>query len=182
MIPQFKVRNSFFLSSIFPSALVEWNKLDSDIHNSPSYSIFKKKILNFIRAHRNDVFNVNRPKGLIYLNLFCVCLCHSTEHKFKHSFLETLSYVFVCGFDIKTLNHFFLHHTRVTNERQNFLLKIESISPNIFRKTDTSITSTLLYGDHVFQLNLTPAYSIYPLTTFYPRKGLNRLSLYRLDL
>ena len=43
VIPQFKVRNSFFLHSIFPSVLVEWNKLDSDICNSPSYSIFKKK-------------------------------------------------------------------------------------------------------------------------------------------
>ena len=47
-IHQFKIRNNFFLNSIFPSASVEWNKLDSDIRNSPSDSYFKKKILNFI--------------------------------------------------------------------------------------------------------------------------------------
>ena len=28
---------TFFLILFFPSALVEWNKLDSDIRNSPSY-------------------------------------------------------------------------------------------------------------------------------------------------
>ena len=38
VIPQF-----FF----FPSALVEWNKLDMDIRNSPLYSTFKNNVLNF---------------------------------------------------------------------------------------------------------------------------------------
>ena len=33
----------------------------------------------------------------------------------------------------------------------------------------------------IFQLNLTPTYSIYLLTTYYPQKGLNLLSLQRLD-
>ena len=41
VIPQFKIRNNSFFISFFPLALVEWNKLDSDICNSPSYSIFK---------------------------------------------------------------------------------------------------------------------------------------------
>ena len=36
VIPQFKIRNNFFPTPFFPSALVEWNKLDSDIRNSPS--------------------------------------------------------------------------------------------------------------------------------------------------
>ena len=30
VIPQFKTRNNFFLNSFFTSALVEWNKLDSN--------------------------------------------------------------------------------------------------------------------------------------------------------
>ena len=56
-----------------------------------------------------------------------------------------LSPIFICGFDIETLNHFLLHCPRFTNQRQKPLLKIESIFPNIFRKADTSITSVLLY-------------------------------------
>ena len=154
MIPQFKIRNNFFLNSFFPSALVEWNKLDSDIRNSPSYSTFKKKILNFIRPRSNDVFNVSHPKGLIFLTRLRVGLSHLREHKFKHSFLDTLNPICICGFDIETLNHFFLHCPRFTNERQNLLLKIERIILAISRKTDTSIASILLYGDP------SPAYSI----------------------
>ena len=35
VIPQSKIRNNFFLNFFFPSTLVEWNKLDLDIRNSP---------------------------------------------------------------------------------------------------------------------------------------------------
>ena len=48
--------------------------------------------------------------------------------------------------------------------------------PDIQRKTDTSITSILLYW-----LNLTPTQSIYLLTTYYPQKVLNLLFAQRLD-
>ena len=61
----------------------------------------------------------------------------------------------ICGFDIETLSHFFFHCPRFTNERQNLLLKIERIIPSIVRKTDTSITSVLLYGDQSFSAELT---------------------------
>ena len=138
-----KVRNIFFLNSFFPSALVEWNKLHSNICNSPSYSNFKKKILSFLRPRRNNFFNVCYPKGLIFLNRFRAGLSHLREHKFKHNFLDTLNPTCVCGLDLETLNHFFLHYPRFTNEKQNLLLKIKKIIPDISRK----ITSILLYGD-----------------------------------
>ena len=79
---------------------------------------------------------------------------HLREHKFKHSFLDTLHAICNCGFDIETLNHFFLHCPRFTNERQNLLLKIERIIPDILIKDDTNITSILLYGDPSFSAEL----------------------------
>ena len=45
LFPQFKIRNNFFLKSYFSSVVVQWNKLDSDIRNSPSYSSFYLKRL-----------------------------------------------------------------------------------------------------------------------------------------
>ena len=139
MIPLYKIKNNFFLNTFSPSALLEWNKLDSDIPNSPSHSIFKKKILNFKRPRCNDVFNVSHLKGLTFLTCLRVGLSHLREHKFKHSFLDTLNTHCICGFDIETLKHFLLHCPRFTNEIQKPLLKIESIIPNILTKTDTSI-------------------------------------------
>ena len=155
VISQFKVRNNFFLNSFFPSALVEWNNLDSNIRNSPSYSTFKKKILNFARARSNDVFNVSHPKGLNFLTRLRVGLSHLRGHEFKHDVLDTLNPICVCGFDIETLNHFFLHCLRFTNESQNLLLKIKGIIPDVYRKTDASIISILLYGDRSFLAELT---------------------------
>ena len=83
-----------------------------------------------------------------------VGLCHLREHQFEHSFLDTLNRICVCGFDIETLNHLFLQCPIFTNERQSVLLKIESIISDIFRKTDTSITSIPLYGDPSFSSKL----------------------------
>ena len=40
---------NFFKNYFFPSAIIEWNNLDPSLRNSKSASIFKEKILNFIR-------------------------------------------------------------------------------------------------------------------------------------
>ena len=132
LIPQLKI--IFFLNSIFQSALVEWNKLDSDIRKSPSYSSFKKKVLNFIRPHSNNVFNASHPKGVIFLTRLRVGFSYLRELKFKHSFLDTLNPICTCGFYTQTLHHFFLHCPRFTNKRQNSLLKIEMIIPTFREK------------------------------------------------
>ena len=67
-------------------------------------------------------------------------LSHLREHIFKHSFLDTLTPICICSLDIETLNHFFLHCPRFTNERENLLFMIERITLDIFRKTNTNIT------------------------------------------
>ena len=41
-IPQFKVKHNFFQNSFFPSAVIEWNKLDLNIRNSESLNISRK--------------------------------------------------------------------------------------------------------------------------------------------
>ena len=103
---------------------------------------------------RINVFHVSRLKGLIILTRPCTDDSHLREHKFKHSFLDTLNPTCIHGFDIETMNHFFLHSLRFTIERENLLLKIERIIPDIFRKTDTSIISIFLYGDPSFSAEL----------------------------
>ena len=84
--------------------LVEWKKMGSDICNSPPYQIVKK--------------NITR---------LCFGLSQFRKHKFMHSFLDIPNPICICCFDIETLNYFFLHCPRFTNERQNIWLKIESI-------------------------------------------------------
>ena len=75
---------------------------------------------------------------------------------------------------------------RFTNEWQNLLLKIKRIILNIFRKTNTSVTSILFYGGPIFSAELntnilnssidyilstkTPTYSIHLLITYFLQK------------
>ena len=42
-IPPIKVTHDYFKNSFFPSAIIEWNKLDLNIRNSVSLNTFKKK-------------------------------------------------------------------------------------------------------------------------------------------
>ena len=99
-------------------------------------------------------FNVSHPKRLIFLTRLCVGLSHLREQNFKHSFLDTLNIISICGFDVETSKHFFIHCPRFANEKQNLLLKIETSIPGIFRKAGTSVTSIIFYGNPNFLAEL----------------------------
>ena len=75
-IPLFKVKHNFFQNSFFPSAVIEWNKLDLNIRNSESLNIFKKTILNFIRPSESTIFNCHNPKGVKLLTMLKLGLTH----------------------------------------------------------------------------------------------------------
>ena len=84
-----------------------------------------------------------------------------TEHQLEYSFLDTFDPICNCGFDIETLNLFYLHFSRFANERQNPLHEIESIAPDILKKNSRSITSIHLYGDPSSLAELTLPYSTF---------------------
>ena len=63
-IPLLGTKRNSFQNSYFPTAIKEWNRLDIDIRKSDSISIFKKRILSFIRPLPNKVSNSHNPKGL----------------------------------------------------------------------------------------------------------------------
>ena len=78
-ISNIKTRSNFFRNSFFPSIIIEWNKLDSDIHNSDSLNIVKLPLLKFVRSIANSVFDINNPDGLKLLTRL-------RYHKFRHNF------------------------------------------------------------------------------------------------
>ena len=90
-IPLFKVKHNFFRNSFFSSAVIEWNKLELNIRNSESLNIFKKTLLNFIRPSGSTVFNCHNSKGVKLLTRLRLGLNHLCEHKFKHSFQDSLN-------------------------------------------------------------------------------------------
>ena len=100
-IPFLKTRHTFLKNAFFPSAIIEWNKLDHNIRNSSSFNIFRKSILKFIRPSANSLFNCHNPKGIKFITRLRLGLSQLREHKFKHSFQDSLNPFCSWGLDIE---------------------------------------------------------------------------------
>ena len=108
-IPPRNTNHNFFKNSFFPSTITEWNKLDPGLRKAESLSLFKTNILKFIRPLPNSVYNCHNPKGLKFITRLRLGLSHLREHKFKHSFQDTINPLCSCGLDIESTEHFLLH-------------------------------------------------------------------------
>ena len=60
------------------------------------------KILNFIRPSPNSFFDCHCPKGIKLITRLRFRLSHLREHKFKHSFQDTVNPLCNCGQDIES--------------------------------------------------------------------------------
>ena len=146
-IPFFKTRHTFFKNSFFPSTIIEWNKLDHNIRNSSSFNIFRKSILKFIRPSANSLFNCHNPKFIIRQRLG---INHLHEHKFKHSFQDSLNPFCSCGLDNESTVHFFLHCTTYIIERCTLLIAVVNIDNNLLELCEPVLIRTLLFGSNSF--------------------------------
>ena len=106
-IPLLGTKHNFFQDSYFQAAIKEWNRLDIEIQKSDCISIFKKRILSFLRPLPNKVSNSHNPQGLKLLTRLRLGLSHLRYHKFKQNFLDTINPLCSCGPDIETTLHCF---------------------------------------------------------------------------
>ena len=82
------MKHDYFKNSFFPSAIIEWNKLDCYISNADSFEVFQKRILSFFRSIPNSIYNIHNPLGIKYLTRLIIGFSHLKEHKFKHNRLS----------------------------------------------------------------------------------------------
>ena len=137
----------FFLSTI-----IEWNKLDHSIRNSSSLNIFRKNILKFIRPSANSLFNCHNPKGIKFITRLRLGLSHLHEHKFKHSFQDSLNPFCSCGLDIESTAHF-LHCPTYIIERRTLLNTLVNIDNTLLDLCEPVLIKTLLFGSNSFDID-----------------------------
>ena len=125
------MKHQFFKNSYFPSTIIEWKKLDSNSRNSEKLQIFKSKILRFIRPTANSIFGCHNPIGVKLLTRLRLGLSHLCEHKFKHSFEDTLIPLCSCGKEVETFFHFVRSCPNYSDERLTLLSKNRNIIRNI---------------------------------------------------
>ena len=54
----------FLKNTFFPTAILEWNKLDPSLPNLASYKFFKNNILKFIRTSPSNIVQCHNPEGI----------------------------------------------------------------------------------------------------------------------
>ena len=81
-IPSCKCRINCFKHSFFPSNLNGWLNLDINIRISESITLFKCRLLSFIRPVQNSIYNIFQPKGLKFLTRLRLDLSHLNAHRF----------------------------------------------------------------------------------------------------
>ena len=145
-VPYFNIRHNFFKNYFFPSAVIEWNKLDSRHRKVKSFTDLKKNTLSFIRPKANSVFNCNSSKGLKFVTRFWPGLSHLREHKFKHSFQDSINPLYSCSLDVESTIHYFLYCPLFTIERLTLLNLISQIDHKLLDSSESYLMH-LLSGD-----------------------------------
>ena len=90
-IPYLQTKHNFFKHSFFPSVIIEWSKLDPSLRRYNSYNVFKSDTLKIMQPSSNSIFDCHNPIGINYITRIQFGLGHLREHKFKHSFQDTLN-------------------------------------------------------------------------------------------
>ena len=144
------LKSSTIQKLFFPSSIVEWNKPSREVRTE-NIRIFKKRsffgLLEFIRTLPNSIFDIYNPYGIKLLTRLRLGLSHFNEHTFKHGFSDTINPICICGGDIESINHFFLHCPEYFEARQTLFDNIQSIDKMLLSKNEPSLTHLLLYGD-----------------------------------
>ena len=110
--------------------------------------LWKKRILSFIRPSPDSTFNCHNLRGIKLLSRLRLGLSHLREHKFKHSFQDSLNPFCSCGKgEVETSSHYLLHCSNYLEERLALLNTVKNIDVSILQQSDSKFTSVLLFDD-----------------------------------
>ena len=157
-ISRIKIKHNFFKSTFFPSAIIEWNKLDPAIRNAESLGIFKSNILNFFRPTPRSFFNCYNHKGIRLMIRLRLGLSRLREHKFNHNFQNCINTLCSCAIVMESTSHFFLHCSLCYGKTSTLLSTLNKIDCKLIETNESSLTETLLFGNSSFDLKKTPLF------------------------
>ena len=145
-ITLFRTKHNFFKNYLFSSTVTEWNQLDPNLQSAASLNVFKKNS-KFIRPSPNSVFNCHNCKVIKYLTRLRPGLSHLREHKFKHSFQDTVNPFCSCRLDVETNMHFFLYCRLFSNKRCTLLSKVNDIFSSLTNTDDITLNDIPFFGE-----------------------------------
>ena len=132
-------RTETFSNSFLPQTIREWNKLDTSICQAPSYSVFRKGLVDFIRPTPNSTFGTNDVSGLKLLIRLRVGFSHLREHEFKHIFQGRLNPLCPCSSEAEDTYHYFMCSQNLSDQRNVLFDGLNSINSEILKMSEKEI-------------------------------------------
>ena len=117
------------------------------------FQSLRKKYLNLYELPPNSFFDCHNPKWIKLITRLRLGLSHLREHKFKHSFQDTVNPLCNSGHDTESSTHFFFDCLYFINERHTLLRTLRSLDSKLLDRTDYELAQTLLFGNTSQTLN-----------------------------
>ena len=130
-VPLFKAKHNFYKNSVFSSTTIEWNNLDQDLRNSESYILLRSSILKRIKPSLKSFYDSQNIMCVKLDTRLYLGLSHLREHKFKHSFQDTLNSLCNSWMDFESFTYFLLQCPSYVNERRILMSNLNRINPQI---------------------------------------------------
>ena len=127
-IPTFNCRTDCFKYSFSPSTLNDWFDLDPNI-NAKSFSLFKSRLLSFIRPVQRSIYNIFDPTGLKFLS--------------RHNFQDCLNPLCSCSLEIEDTSHYLLHCHHFSHHCVDLMNSVKSVCGN-FESMPENVKKDLL--------------------------------------
>ena len=123
-------------------------------NQAPSYSVFRKALLDFIRPTANSTFGANDVSGLKLLTCLRVGFSHLKEHELKHDFQDTLNPLCPSSLEAEDTYHFFMRCQNFSNQQNVLFDNLNSINLEILKMSENEIVQVLLFGNKSFSKDI----------------------------
>ena len=144
------MRTELFQNLFLPLTTTEWNKLDFDVRNVDTYSLFCKNLLAFIRLIANSLWSIYDPLGIKLLHRLRLGFSHLLENKFKHNFADTVNPLCPCFLEIESTQHYFLRCHNYVTFRTTLMYELNTINSKFNILEPNELVKTKLYEDKNF--------------------------------
>ena len=145
MILEIQIKLLYFLLNITFSKILFFHPLSLNgtsqilVFEVPLVLMFSKKIVKVYQNIYKQCFYLPQLQG----NQLLLGLSHLREHKFKHSFQDTLNPFCSCGPDVETNMHFSLYCLLFSNQRCTISSTVNDIDSSLANTDDTTLTDTV---------------------------------------
>ena len=83
---------------------VKWNRLDHNLHDSKSCSIFKNSLLKIGKPVPQPTFNIHNSLRLQLVIRLTLRLSHLNEHMFNHNFEDHINPLCYCSLEVESVH------------------------------------------------------------------------------